>query len=73
VKELEIRFNPEEDFVRVDSFSHMKNDPWTMWSHAWSPKAPGTYSIRLAVKDAGVPSRKMDTGYYVRSVEITEV
>ncbi len=73
VKELEIRFNPEEDFARVDNFSQVKNDPWTIWSHAWSPKAPGTYSIRLAVKDAGVPSRKMDTGYYVRSVEITEV
>jgi len=73
VKELEIRFNPEEDFVRVDNFSQMKNDPWTIWSHAWSPRTPGTYSIRLAVKDAGVPARKMDTGYYVRSVEITEV
>jgi DMSO/TMAO reductase YedYZ molybdopterin-dependent catalytic subunit len=73
VKELQIRFNPEEDFVRVDNFSQTKNDPWTLWSHAWSPKAPGRYSIRLAVKDAGVPARKMDTGYYVRSVEITEV
>jgi hypothetical protein len=73
VKELQIRFNPEEDFVRVDNFSQVKNDPWTMWSHAWSPTAPGTYSIRLAVKDAGAPARKMDTGYYVRSVEITEV
>ena len=73
VKELQIRFNPEEDFVRVDNFSQTKNDPWTLWSHAWSPKTPGTYSIRLAVKDAGVPARKMETGYYVRSVEITEV
>ena len=73
VKELQIRFNPEEDFVRVDNFSQTKNDPWTLWSHAWSPKTPGTYSIRLAVKDPGVPARKMETGYYVRSVEITEV
>jgi DMSO/TMAO reductase YedYZ molybdopterin-dependent catalytic subunit len=73
VKELQIRFNPEEDFVRVDNFSHVKNDPWTMWSHAWSPKKPGTYSIRLVVRDLGVQSRKMDSGYYVRSVEITEV
>jgi len=73
VKALEIRFNPEEDFVRVGNFNQTKNDPWTLWSHAWSPKAPGTYSIRLAVKDAGVQTRKMDTGYYVRSVEITEV
>ena len=73
LKELQIRFNPEEGFVRVDDFSQTKNDPWTLWSHAWSPKTPGTYSIRLAMKDAGVPARKMETGYYVRSVEITEV
>jgi DMSO/TMAO reductase YedYZ molybdopterin-dependent catalytic subunit len=73
VKELEIRFNPEEDYVRVDNFSQVKNDPWTLWSHDWSPKAPGTYSIRLAVKDPLVQARKMDSGYYVRSVEITEV
>jgi DMSO/TMAO reductase YedYZ molybdopterin-dependent catalytic subunit len=73
VKELEIRFNPEEDYVRVDNFSQVKNDPWTLWSHAWSPKAPGTYSIRLAVKDPSVQARKLDSGYYVRSVEITEV
>jgi DMSO/TMAO reductase YedYZ molybdopterin-dependent catalytic subunit len=73
VKELEIRFNPEEDYVRVDNFSQVKNDPWTLWSHDWSPKAPGTYSIRLAVKDPPVQARKMDSGYYVRSVEIMEV
>jgi hypothetical protein len=73
VKELEIRFNPEEDYVRVDNFSQVKNDPWTLWSHVWSPKEPGTYSIRLAVKDPRIQARKMDSGYYVRSVEITEV
>jgi DMSO/TMAO reductase YedYZ molybdopterin-dependent catalytic subunit len=82
VKDLEIRFNPEEDYVRVDSLSdsgrageavNFKNDPWTLWSHAWSPKEPGTYSIRLAVKDPPVQARRLDSGYYVRSVEILEV
>ena len=73
VKELEIRFNPDEDYARVDNFSQVKNDPWTLWSHAWSPKTPGTYSIRLAAKDPLVQARKLDSGYYVRSVEITEV
>jgi DMSO/TMAO reductase YedYZ molybdopterin-dependent catalytic subunit len=70
---LQIRFNPEEDYVAVDDFSASKNDPWTMWTHAWSPKAPGTYSIRLAVKDASISARRLDSGYYVRTVEITEV
>jgi DMSO/TMAO reductase YedYZ molybdopterin-dependent catalytic subunit len=70
---LQIRFNPEEDYVAVDNFSASKNDPWTMWTHAWSPKTAGTYSIRLGVADASVPARRLDSGYYVRTVEITEV
>jgi hypothetical protein len=73
VKTLMIRFNPEEDYLPVDNFAQSKNDPWTLWTHAWSPKEPGTYSIRLAVKDPSVRTRRLDSGYYVRSVEISEV
>lgn len=73
VKSLLIRFNPEEDYVPVDHFTQTKNDPWTLWAHAWSPKQPGTYSIRLMVKDPAVRTRRLDSGYYVRSVEISEV
>ncbi len=73
VKTLMIRFNPEEDYVPVDNFAQTKNDPWTLWTHAWSPREPGTYSIRLAVKDPSVRTRRLDSGYYVRSVEISEV
>ena len=73
VKVLQIRFNPEEDYVPVDNFHQVKNDPWTLWTHAWSPKAPGTYAIRLSVKEPAVQARRLDSGYYVRSVEITEV
>jgi DMSO/TMAO reductase YedYZ molybdopterin-dependent catalytic subunit len=73
VKVLQIRFNPEEDYVPVDNFHQVKNDPWTLWAHDWSPKASGTYAIRLAVKEPAVPARRLDSGYYVRSVEILEV
>lgn len=73
IKTLMIRFNPEEDYVPVDNFTQTKNDPWTLWTHAWSTKEPGTYSIRLAVKDPSVRTRRLDSGYYVRSVEISEV
>src|SRR5437899_11861168 len=54
VKSLTIRFNPEEDYVPVDNFVQVKNDPWTLWTHAWSPKEPGTYSIRLMAKDPAI-------------------
>ena len=73
VRVLQIRFNPEEDYVPIDNFHQTKNDPWTLWTHDWSPKAPGTYAIRLSVKEPAVQARRLDSGYYVRSVEITEV
>ena len=73
VKRLEIRFNPEEDYVRVDNFSQTANDPWSFWSHAWTPKAVGTYMIRLRVTDPVVESKRLDSGYYVRSVEVREI
>jgi DMSO/TMAO reductase YedYZ molybdopterin-dependent catalytic subunit len=73
VNVLEIRFNPEEDYVPVDSFEQTVNDPWTFWTHAWTPLKKGVYMIRLKVKDPPVQTRRLDTGYYLRSVEITEV
>ena len=73
VKVLEIRFNPDEDYVPVDNFHQVSNDPWTLWTHNWSPKAPGKYFIHLSVKQPAIEARRLDSGYYVRSVEITEV
>ena len=74
LKTLWIRFNPDdEEGVPVDHFVQKQNDPWTIWSHAWSPKAPGIYPIGLSVKDAAVRSRRLDLGYYVRAVEVTDV
>jgi DMSO/TMAO reductase YedYZ molybdopterin-dependent catalytic subunit len=73
VKALQIRFNPEEDYVPVDNVNHSRNDPWTLWTHAWSPKAPGEYTIRLAVKDPPGPTSRLDSGHYARTVEITEI
>jgi DMSO/TMAO reductase YedYZ molybdopterin-dependent catalytic subunit len=73
VKTLEIRFNPEEDYVRVAHFSQTTNDPWSFWSHAWMPKTVGTYMIRLRVADPLVGTKRLDSGHYVRSVEVTEI
>ena len=70
---LEIRFNAAEDFVPLDDFEHTANDPWSFWTHLWTPIKPGAYFIQLRVKGAAVPSRRLDAGYYVRSVEVTEI
>lgn len=73
VKKVQIRFNPEEDYVPVTEFRHATNDPWTFWRHVWTPAAPGNYLIRLQIADQGVRTRRLDAGFYVREVEISEV
>jgi DMSO/TMAO reductase YedYZ molybdopterin-dependent catalytic subunit len=73
VSDLEILFHSGEDFVLVDDFKHTANDPWSFWTHAWTPVKPGIYAIQLRVKDISVPSRRLNSGYYVRSVEVTEI
>jgi DMSO/TMAO reductase YedYZ molybdopterin-dependent catalytic subunit len=73
VKKPQIRFNPEEEYVDVSDFQQTANDPWSFWTHAWAPKQPGTYMIRLRVTDHSVPARRLEAGYYMRTVEISEI
>jgi DMSO/TMAO reductase YedYZ molybdopterin-dependent catalytic subunit len=73
VKRLEIRFNPEEEYVPVDEVQQSSNDPWSFWSHSWSPAEGGTYLLRLRVAEPAMQTRRLDMGFYVREVEISEV
>jgi DMSO/TMAO reductase YedYZ molybdopterin-dependent catalytic subunit len=73
ISDLLIQFNPDEDFVPVSDLRLSNQQPWCLWSHTWLPKQPGTYKIRLKVKDSAVRTRRLDSGFYVRSVEITEI
>jgi DMSO/TMAO reductase YedYZ molybdopterin-dependent catalytic subunit len=70
---LQIRFNAEEDFVSVNDFRATPNDPWSFWTHAWTPLKTGVYFIQLKVKDGGISSKRLESGHYVRSVEVTEI
>ncbi|MGH9707795.1 MAG: molybdopterin-dependent oxidoreductase, partial [Candidatus Acidiferrales bacterium] len=72
VQALEIRFNPEDDYVSVDDLLQAGNNTWSFWTYAWTPKSAGTYLIRLRVKDAGVLTKRLDSGYYLRSVDLGE-
>jgi hypothetical protein len=73
VRALGIRFNPEEEYVRVESLPVPQTTPWTLWTKVWSPAVPGKYTIRLKVMDPASQTRRLDSGYYARSVEIEEV
>ena len=72
VSDLAIRFNEGEDFVPVDDFDHSASHPWSFWAHAWTPIRRGGYVIQLRVKDT-IPARRLNSGFFVRSVDITEI
>lgn len=62
------------DFVPVDVCPpHRDNSAFTRWEHVWEPPAPGEYEIAMRIDDPGVPTRRLDSGFYVREVSITEV
>jgi DMSO/TMAO reductase YedYZ molybdopterin-dependent catalytic subunit len=70
VKRLEIRFNPEQEYVPVSHLEQSGEDSWSFWTHVWEPQKHGTYLIRLRVADPIVPTKRLDAGYYLRAVEI---
>ena len=70
VKSLEISFNGGADWRPVDRLDEKTGDSWAFWAHAWSPKSPGKYRIRLKVGDPLVRTRRLDKGYYERAVDI---
>jgi DMSO/TMAO reductase YedYZ molybdopterin-dependent catalytic subunit len=72
VTKLGIRFNPEEDYVPVESLRVPQTTPWTVWSHTWTPKERGRYTIRLAVLEPSEHPKRLESGYYARTVDIEE-
>jgi hypothetical protein len=73
VTKLGIRFNPEEEYLPVESLQVPQKTPWTLWSHIWTPTERGRYTIRLAILEPSEHPKRLESGYYARSVEIEEI
>jgi hypothetical protein len=65
---LRIRVEPGPGFVPVENVEDGDGRTWAFWSHGFRPSAPGRYRIELAV--VGVPTRRLDMGFYAREIEI---
>lgn len=68
---IEIRFNPDDRFVPVDKFQSAPG-PCSFWTKEWSPPATGKFTIRLRLNAVSSTTR-LNSGYYDRSGEITEI
>lgn len=69
---LDIRFDPGQQYVPVESVYPRQQASWTFWTHSWLPQRTGRYTIQLRVADPHVRTRRLDAGYYSRTVEISE-
>jgi DMSO/TMAO reductase YedYZ molybdopterin-dependent catalytic subunit len=71
---LQIRFNRDEPFERVDDCPlPPSTTTWSLWSHVWRPRAPGWYQIALRIADPAIRTRRLDRNFYARDVDIAEV
>ncbi len=59
--------------VPVDTYEHSQNATWTLWEHAWAPPTTGSFSLAMGIDDSSIPTRRLDSGNYVRDVFIDEV
>ena len=70
---IEIRFDPIENFVPVENIASSQSTNLCFWSHEWSPSRTGKFTIRLRLNAANINARRLNSGYYDRSVEIAEI
>ncbi len=67
---LMIRINSGEGYQPVESFDQITNKTWTLWAHTWKPLNSGSYDIQLRIDDSAIRTRRLDNGYYIRTVKI---
>jgi DMSO/TMAO reductase YedYZ molybdopterin-dependent catalytic subunit len=68
----EIRFGPDQEFIPVETLA-AAGDTWSFWSCEWVPHRKGEFTIRLRPKGEQCDTRKLDSGYYDRFVEIADL
>jgi hypothetical protein len=73
VRRLEVRFNAEEAYVPVSHLYPSSENPWRFWWHRWMPPRKGNYRIQLRIAGPNLRTRRLDAGFYTRSVSIDTV
>jgi DMSO/TMAO reductase YedYZ molybdopterin-dependent catalytic subunit len=73
VSSLEIRFGSGAwEPVSVCPAPSATNT-WSLWTHLWRPAQAGSYTIVLRVPDRSVTTRRLDSEFYLREVQIDAV
>jgi DMSO/TMAO reductase YedYZ molybdopterin-dependent catalytic subunit len=68
---LALRMNGDLPFERVAFCAPpATNATWSWWAHVFVAPRAGSYQMRLRVEELGIPSRRLDSGFYARTVTL---
>ena len=70
---IKIGFDPGERLVPLEDIQPSPGGNWGFWSYTWTPPRTGKFTIRLRVNEANINARRLNSGYYDRSVDIAEI
>jgi DMSO/TMAO reductase YedYZ molybdopterin-dependent catalytic subunit len=73
IRGLRIQFESWERYTTVSDIREKNGNTWGFWTFVWIPKKRGIYTIRMQVFDPTVRTRRLDAGYYSRTVNITDI
>lgn len=68
---LSIRMRADLPFERVGMCAPpVTSATWSWWSYAFEPRERGSFVMRLRVDDPSIRTRRLDSGFYTRSVTL---
>lgn len=70
---LQIRLGDSAPWQPVTGEPPASTTTWSLWSVLWRPQASGRHTLVLRFADPALRTRRLDAGYYRRTVEIPEI
>lgn len=70
---VQIQFHPGGEYSNVEKMRQQWHSAWAYWTHWWRPRAIGEYQIRLRARDPRLRTKRLDSNYYARSFEISQI
>ena len=69
---LSIAFTKDGPPTPITTYS-ASNRRWSLWEYNWRPQRKGDHTIFIRCEDNSIRTRRLDLGYYRRTVTIEEV
>ncbi len=72
VRDVKLHIYPDGPTLPVTQYL-AANDGWSLWQCNWKPTKAAQYELQLKAVNNEIRTRRLDNGYYTRSVDIHEI